>query len=110
MIRVEMDKTLATLRDFIKDVIIETVQENPDLFRMKTIIQETESDVLLNSTEAAKFLNISIKKIYQLKDSGIINSIGVGRKLLFDRKELLDSIKQYSGKAKSKNSLNDGLD
>ena len=93
-----MDDTLLLFRNLIKSALIEAAEDRPDLFGLTTIHQETESEVLLSSSEAAKFLKVSVKKIYQLTAAGVIESYRSGRKLLYDRKELIKSLKKHSGK------------
>jgi len=93
-----MNEALLVIRSLIKSALIEAAEERPDLFGPTTIHQETESEVLLSSSEAAKFLKVSVKKIYQLTDAGVIKSYRSGRKLLYDRKELIKSLKSHSGK------------
>jgi len=93
-----MDDALLVIRNLIKSALIEAAQERPDLFGQTTIIQETESDVLLNSSEAAKFLKLSNKKLYQMTAAGVIQSYRIGRKHLFDKKELIKSLKNHSDK------------
>ena len=87
-----MDDTLLIIRKLIKSAIIEAAEQRPDLFGPTTIYQEKESQVLLSSSEAAKFLRVSVKKIYQLTDAGVIKSYRSGRKLLYNREELIKSI------------------
>lgn len=91
-----MDNTLHAIRNLIKSALIEAAEERPDLFGPKTIHQEKESQVLLSSSEAAKFFRVSVKRIYQLTDAGVIKSYRSGRKLLYNREELINSLKKYS--------------
>ena len=91
-----MDNTLRSFHNLIKAAIIEAAEERPDLFGPTTIYQEKESQVLLSSSEAAKFLRVSVKKIYQLTEAGVIQSYRSGRKLLYNREELIKSLKKYS--------------
>ena len=93
-----MDNTLRAIHNLIKAAIIEAAEERPDLFGLTTIIQETKRDVFLNSSEAAKFLKLSNKKLYQMTAAGVIQSYRIGRKHLFDKKELIKSLKNHSDK------------
>jgi len=86
------------VRLLIKSALIEAAEERPDLFVHTTIQQQSESEVLLSSSEAAKFLRVSVKKVYQLTEAGVIQSFRSGRKHLYDRKELIKSLKKCSGK------------
>lgn len=66
-------------------------RNNDVLRRLSSVLAEPDPvpvNDLLTYTEAAKYLNIPRGSLYQLKHTGRIGCIQMGRKVLFERAEL----------------------
>ena len=55
-------------------------------------VQGIDSGVLMTASEAAEFLRISRRKLWQLKDEGDIPAVMIGRAVRYDRADLLDFV------------------
>ena len=74
--------------------ILTTLQRVEELLLEKHVAEENSAD-LLNVTEAAAFLNLTVSTIYTKVCRGEIPALKPGRRLYFDKKELIDWIKSH---------------
>lgn len=69
----------------VRDVAREVARE---VFKEEFQAKEHENERFLAAPQAAKFLHISLSKLYQLTSTGEVPHMKRGGKLLFDRVEL----------------------
>ncbi|SMO72334.1 helix-turn-helix domain-containing protein [Solitalea koreensis] len=85
------------IRNSIKDVISEYY---PKLLNLTSISQKEETKDFLTRKQAAEFLNCSMTSLYNYQKAGVISYYQVGRKILFRKSQLLDSMEVQNLKQK----------
>ena len=81
------------LVEILAAAIIRAGELRPDLFKPPPVHTLPSEDSFLDTEEAAAFLRVSKKKVYEWNQGGIIRGYRTGRKLLFSRQELIACIK-----------------
>jgi len=75
------------LRAIIVDAIKEAIPT------LETTVKGDDPDKLLGRLEAAEFMNISISSLNNYAKQGIIKKYKIGSKVLYDKKELIEAVK-----------------
>lgn len=78
------------LRDVIRGTVTEVLQKE-----LNKNDPKDKDGPLISIAQAALLLNVSKVTIWTLRKKGLIKTRKIGRRILFDKKELVESIKQF---------------
>ena len=91
-----MDLKLELSKDSIQEIgkiVQETVREELRKLLSESSPKRTQENVLLNRKQACKLLRCSLTTLYHYQKGGKIPFHQVGRKVFFDKEELINHLK-----------------
>jgi excisionase family DNA binding protein len=94
---VQLDAFYEDLQKFIKESIREAIQKFNFYNSSEQVI--VKEDSLLTRKQAAALLNISLPSLTKYMVEGKLQYSRIGRKVLFDKAQILENIKCISKKA-----------
>jgi len=83
---------VVTFYFLVKSILKETIQEALES-ALNVVEENKEAEVLLSRHEAAELLKVSLVTISKYQKDGIIPYYRFGRRVLFKKKELIESLK-----------------
>jgi len=88
----EQHIVLSLTQDDFRGILKETIQEALES-ALNVVEENKEAEVLLSRHEAAELLKVSLVTISKYQKDGIIPYYRFGRRVLFKKKELIESLK-----------------